>query len=268
MIFLKKLFEYLGLGAFIIFSFYYTEKAAIFVQNKNPIMQSINEIKDEQLIEPVNAIIEDNTIIPGIYGREVNVNKSFQTMKSFGIFNEYYLVFDNIKPEISLSNNKDKIIISGNPQLRQVAIIIDDDSSLINYFQKSSYFVSMLTTLDNYNDTLELINSESKEENFLNLDNKLNSQKRNTKICLINSPVNISQCQKKEYLLVKPSIILTNNNIATIKNNISNGSIIFIEKGANISDVEILISQIKYQGLDLVYLSELLSENQNLKSKE
>ena len=37
----------------------------------------------------------------------INVEKSFSAMKSFNAFNSYYLIYDQVKPDISLNDNKD-----------------------------------------------------------------------------------------------------------------------------------------------------------------
>ncbi len=259
---MKKIFEYIGLFAIIAFSFYYTEKAALIVRNKNPIMQSINEVKDDLKESSVNAIIDNNTIIPGLYGKEVNVTKSFNIMKSFGLFNKYYLVYDDVIPEISLKDHKDKTIISGNKQLRQVSIIIENDTQLINYFTANQYSINYLVTKETYQkNTLEPINTESKEDNFYTLENTLDNNNDNQHLCLTNTFVNISACKTNKNFLIKPSLILKPNNLVEIKNKITNGSIIYIEKDAPIKDIEVLLNQIKYQGLSIVKLSQLISEN-------
>ena len=85
MIFLKKLYKPLGLLAIMLFSFYYTERIAILMQNKSPIMQQINDVEENYIVSAVNAKVEDNYIVPGIMGRMVNKNKSYVNMKAFGI---------------------------------------------------------------------------------------------------------------------------------------------------------------------------------------
>ena len=89
-------------------------------------MQNIEEIEEKYKEVATNAIIDGEYIVPGVMGRMVNKTKSFVNMKSFGVFNEYYLIFDNVKPDISLEDNKDKIITSGNPKkkLLKVGILL------------------------------------------------------------------------------------------------------------------------------------------------
>lgn len=110
---MRKYYQFLGLAIIMVFSFYYTEKIALIVLNKNPLMQSIHEEKENYEEEFVNAFIEGDYIIPGINGLEVNTRESFYNMQELDMFNEYYLVFDQVKPEISLQENKIKLFIKG-----------------------------------------------------------------------------------------------------------------------------------------------------------
>ena len=71
----------------------------------------------------VSAIIEDDYIIPGLNGYAVNVLKSYNNMRYLDTFNSYYLEYDKITPEISLENNKDKIIKFGNPSKNNIALV-------------------------------------------------------------------------------------------------------------------------------------------------
>ena len=116
---MKRFFQILGICSILVFSFYYTDKIALIVQEKNPILQEIKSKENELLIDSKDATVVNNFIIPGIKGSKVNVEKSFNKMKSLNAFNEYYLVYDDVKPSISIEDNKDKIIIK-NKQLDDV----------------------------------------------------------------------------------------------------------------------------------------------------
>ena len=90
---MRKYYQYLGLALIMVFSFYYTEKIALIVLNKNPLMQEINQEKVNYEEAFVNANIEGDYIIPGINGLMVNTRESFYNMQSLDAFNHYYLVF-------------------------------------------------------------------------------------------------------------------------------------------------------------------------------
>ena len=137
----------------MIFSFYLSDKITSLAINKNPIMEQINETSKTLTVMGTNATIEDNTIIPGISGKKVDKEASFFKMKEFGAFNEMFLVYENIKPNISLEDNKDKIIIQGNKGLRQVSIIIDDNETLTT---SADYcFKNSIRTLEGMNSVLQ-----------------------------------------------------------------------------------------------------------------
>ena len=93
------------------------------LNKKDPLMITLNNIKEEYEILPVNAIIEEDTIIPGIKGLEVNIEKSYEEMKQGGVFREESLIYNDITPSSSLSNNKDKYIVKGSNK-KEVSLII------------------------------------------------------------------------------------------------------------------------------------------------
>ena len=66
-------------------------------------------------------------------------------MKNNGVFNKNLIVYDDVLPNISIHNNKDKFIIKGNSlkQMVSLVFIINDDKYLNNppfsKFKKSPY---------------------------------------------------------------------------------------------------------------------------------
>ena len=77
---MRKLFQILGLISLICFSFFMTEKTALVVSDMDEIMIEIKANYKNYKTEAINAIIEDNTIIPGICAKKVNINKSYKNM--------------------------------------------------------------------------------------------------------------------------------------------------------------------------------------------
>ena len=155
---MRKYFKYIGLIGICLLSFYYTEKVALFVKNKNPIMQSINEVKDSKYVNYINStLIDDLYIIPGISGKEVNVNSSFNNMQKNKVFNEELLIFNSIKPEISLEDNKDRIIIRGNGERNSVSLIFEEVNNLSKYMLDKEKRVDVLINEEKYDTSYELI---------------------------------------------------------------------------------------------------------------
>lgn len=256
---MKKFYKSIGLIAIMLFSFYYTEKIAIIMQNKSPIMQSINEVEDDYTVSATNASINGNYITPGISGRMINKTKSYVNMKSFGIFNEYYLIFDEVKPDISLEENMDKIINRGNPAKKGVAFLIEDNSTIKNYLEENKIAGSVLITENNYekNSYLEQINNDS--ENYNNVESLLNKNNLNKNICYIKS-LDKEFCYKNHKYLVKETYYLNGQNIVEAKNNIESGAIILIKPTANLEEFKILVKEINFKGLSIMKLSELIDE--------
>ena len=136
----------------MLFSFYYTEK--------------IEEIEEKYKEVATNAIIDGEYIVPGVMGRMVNKTKSFVNMKSFGVFNEYYLIFDNVKPDISLEDNKDKIIKSGHPSKKEIAYLLEEGNQAVEqYFEENKIVASLLVTEETYKNpsSFEQINNDQKK---------------------------------------------------------------------------------------------------------
>lgn len=256
---MRKYYQYLGLALIMVFSFYYTEKIALIVLNKNPLMQSINEQKEYYDVGYVNAVIEGDYIIPGINGLEVNARESFYQMQELNVFNEYYLVYEQVSPEVSLEDNKDKIVRQGNSKLKQVVLILSDISDISEYLRSNNYKADLLVDIDSYekDSYFEVINNEI--DAFDSLENTLNLNKENKNICVMNDR-NYELCLKKEKYLVEPTITLNSTNYIDVKNKIDSGSIILIDSSARLSDAKLLLKEIKYKNYDIVYLSEMISE--------
>ena len=251
---MKKIFSYLGLISFMIFSFYFTEKIALMAQKKDPLYEQIKAYENTKT-EYVNALIDGNTIIPGLNGRELDAIKSLMNMKKAGSFSESFLVYKNILPEIRLKDNLDKTIIKGNPQKQAVSLVLEYNSELIKHLLNKNITFSVLTTLDNFSSTAkyEMINNEE-EDNYKELEKLLNKNNLNTNICLTDS-----YCKNYKYL-VKTTTTLTKNNLLDIKKDITSGMIIKVSANTRVEDLDILVQQIRSQQLNIMPLSKLISE--------
>ena len=95
MIYLKQIYKYFGILVIMVFSFYYTDKIALMVQENNPIMQQIKDIKPEKEEDYVNAIIDDDKIIQSddYFDDEIIEN----TYETFSLKDLVKLTFNLIK---------------------------------------------------------------------------------------------------------------------------------------------------------------------------
>lgn len=257
---MKKYGKYILFSILVLLSFYTTNKTANLVRNQDPILKEIRNISLEKKEDFVNAVIEDDYIIPGMYGSIIDELKSLAKMKEQDIFNNLYLVSQPIKPDISLSDNLDKIIIKGNSKKQQVSFVIDENSSkkIKDYLVKNSIKASLLITKDNFSKDsyFEQINNDFK--NYKELDKTLKKNKINTNICVLdNNNSNLKFCKSKKKYLVKPGMFLDNANIIEIKTKLDSGSIIYIKDATYL---DCLVEYIKSKDLKIVPLSQLISE--------
>ena len=245
----------------MLFSFFYTDKIANLTLEKNKMYQNILENKDEYTIMAVSATIDEENITPGLNGRDVNVKNSYYNMKNLDIFNSYYLIYDSVAPEVSLDNNKDKIINKGNAGKKSVSFILEYNEELINYFKENKLDVSILVDMNTFkkNESLEQINNEV--NNYNNLESLINKYSINPNICYLNNNEDI--CRKNKKYLVKTDKVLNKGTLYDIKNNISSGDIYYVEKSMDKKSMQILINSIKYKDLDIVRLSKLISEERD-----
>ena len=89
---MKKYGKYILFSLLVLLSFYTTNKTANLVRNQDPILKEIRNISLEKKEDFVNAVIQDDYIIPGMYGSVVDELKSLSKMKEQDVFNNLYLV--------------------------------------------------------------------------------------------------------------------------------------------------------------------------------
>lgn len=256
---MKALFKYIGLSFLFLFSFYYTEKINSMLANNSNLMKEISSNKDKYNIEAVSATIDGDYIIPGIIGKSVNVLKSYNNMKVDNVFNEYFLEYDVMYPTLSIKNNKDKIIRKGNKLKNSVSIIVSNNEDVINYNTNNNVLFDRLVNKSNIRSSsfYEQINND--KDDFEKVLSYLEKYNINKNICIIDE-IDKNVCLKYKSYLVKYSKVLSDYNIVDIKNDIKSGDIIYVSDDVNISHYKILLRQINYQDLNILYLSDLISE--------
>ena len=270
-----KLIKLLGLICLICFTFFYTEKIISVSINQDEIMIKLKENQSIYQIEPINATINNNTIIPGKKGKSINLESSYKEMKKIGYYEESLIKYDTIYPEISINNNYDKYIIKGNLYNKNVSLIyilnnnntIDDilnilkqKQTTITFFIDSSYLNNNISIIDkikqyeiyNYGN-----NGTYTKDNLIITNNIINNKSNNNSIfCLFlkEDTDSLNNCGNIKMLSITPSIT---GNYNTIKNNLQNGSIILIN---NTKELSSIIDYIKQKGYNISPLSTTISE--------
>ncbi len=268
---MKKTFEIIGLLTLVMFSFFITNKTALVVKNMDDIMIEIKHNYKNYNINSKDAIINNDTITPGISGRKVNINKSYKAMKEYGKYNDKLYVYDTIKPKLSIQNNKDKYIVSGNRNIRQISLsfILKDNSNIKNILDildkndiKASFFINEDWMTDNNYTVIDLI--QTGYTIGINDDNKYNSWidaiiknvgKQKEGYCLYNDN---NQCENN--YMIKTDIY-TRNYLMNVKKDIHNGSIIIMNDNIELyKELDSVIEFIKSKGYSIVSLEKILTE--------
>ena len=263
----------------LLFSFFYTNKSISIIRNQDPLMKEIINNKSKFETKSVSAIIKDNTIIPGKNGKEVDLEKTYTKMKQYGTYNESLTVFKETKPTISIEDNYDKLITSGNKDYKNISFIfkVEKDTnlnkllSILNYHNiQVTFFIdglyienNDLNNLSNHQIELLSYNNTIDEITFTSALSYLSYKtKKSPKYCLEDDNNIINLCKNINLHTVKPTLIIEKDPYKEIKNNLKNSSIILIPINNYIYDnLSTSILYIKSKGYNFLTLSALLSEN-------
>lgn len=270
-----KLIKLLGLLCLICFTFFYTEKIINVTIEQDEIMIKIKEIENKHYIKPINAIIKEDTIIPGNIGTYIDTENSYKQMKKLGYFNESQLTYKNIYPEISIYNNYNKYIINGNPYQKSISLIyiINNDKTIdnilsitknkntnISFFIDSTFLnnnIDIISKLNNYEIYNYGNNGTYTKDNIIITNNIINNKSNNkSTICLFleKNQSSLNNCSENKMLSIIPSI---KGNYNDIKNNLQNGSIILINNTKELSNI---IDYIKSKGYSILPISNTITE--------
>lgn len=284
MIQVKKFFQGIGIISLLCFSFIYTEKTVTVVKEFDDIMIKIKSESELYKTVAKDAIIQENTIIPGISGSEIDINKSYSKMKRYGKYNENLLEYVKVVPNVSLSNNINKCIISGNKEKDMVSLLflIEQNDSIDEVMQVldnknvyATFFLDGNWVEKNNEGVIKLVNAGHEIGNlgynysysnssFLWLDNKLKKVSgQNTGYCYHNNENDeaLILCAMNNNYSIKPSLIVNDNPTITIKENIVQGDLIALKVNDTlIKELPIIINFIKTKGFDIVTLDTHLQE--------
>jgi hypothetical protein len=279
---MKNVIKFLGLLSLIGFSFFYTDSVMDVVVEQDSIMVDINNVKDNYSIEAIDAVIDEDSLIPGINGKIVNTTDSYNNMKSIGVFNKNYLVYDEVSPNISMYDNYNKYITKGNSFKHMVSLvfILKNDTYLqelykivsnkgikINFFIDYNFLNSnsnLLKELDNTAFYSYGIEGEYSPDTLLFSNNLIQRiTKNNPNYCLTENKNKsiLELCSNNKMFTIIPTINIKNNIYNEIKSNVTSGSIILVDiNSENLKGLDISIDYIKGKGLEFEYLEELLTE--------
>ena len=270
-----KIIKIIGLIVLACITFFYTDKVINVSINQDEIMVKIKENANNLNVKANNAIIENDTIIPGSTGKYIDTDASYKQMQKIGYYEPSLLVYKKIYPETSIYNNYNKYIISGNSNNKSVSLIyilnntntIDNIINIINkynikinFFIDSSFLNNNINIIDKIK-TNEIYNygnnGKYTKDNLIITNNIINNKSNNKALfCLFISKneTSLTNCANNKMLSILPN---ANVNGINIKDNLKNGNIILIN---NTQELTNIIESIFSKGFKIIPLSELITE--------
>ncbi len=282
---MKKFFECIGMISLVCVSFFFTEKTARVVKETDEIMVEIKKASETHINKSIDAVIKEDTIIPGIYGGVIDEGKSYEKMKRVGSYQENLLVYKKIMPSISIEKNFDKYIISGNPKKNMATLLFlvkdnDDTTKIENILKqknvKASFFVDG-NWFENHNDKIyEWINKDHTVGNLSYHMDYTNSSfvwmdtiikrvgNQQVSFCYNEKPNKeaLKICAMNKNYTVRPTIVVSKSPLSEIKENLKAGSIIALSINQTVEkELPIIIEYIKGKGYKLENLYHHLEES-------
>lgn len=278
----NKFFCILGTFVLICFSFYYTDYAINIIRKTDPIMKEIISYSELHGNTSLDAVLVNGNLIPGISGNVINLDESYNNMKRLGKFDESLLVFEEVLPETSISNNYDFYIVSGNTLINNVSLIfILDNTSyveeLLRILNTKNVTATFFVTNDIFDNSLDLIKLIINNNHRVELyDNNYDShvvKKYNSLLKMVSND-NLSfcyselkndsllnNCKEEKLYTIIPSIVSSKFLYNDIKNNLNNGMIISLKNNLNvIRELPSTINYIFQKGKKIVSLDNLIKE--------
>lgn len=279
----NKLFKYIGIVVLVVISFIYTEKSVLVVREYDPIMIKINENSESFKVIPVDATINENTIIPGYSGKSVNKKKSYYNMKQLGFYNEKSLVFNYDKPKNSIKDVYDKFIIKGNNLKNAVSFVVkvnetdnldtilnnfEDEKIIATFFIDGKYFDSYTKEVDKIIEAGHTIANLGYDDLYdpsylVWTNNAMRSYSDKFINYCINEEKNIDSldlCKNRLMYTISPNIVVSNG-LIDVKDKLSAGSIISIDlNDKTVKQISSIITLVESKGYTIMELTNHLSE--------
>lgn len=274
----KKIISTILVSILMLFSFYYTAKVSNILKMNDELMKQIMEVKDNYIVTPINAEINDNNIIPGMVGKEIDIDKTYSNMKRLGDFDKSLIVYKNVDPIITITNNYDKYVISGNKIKNNVAFIFRlKDMTLLNNIldilhdnnTKALFVIDSTIIFNDIESIVRIINdkhlvSPSYDEDYVMSFDMLNSIDNSLKYYCVTVTDNqdvLDICNKNKFYTIKPSIVINRHPYFEIKNSLDNGSIIYFDVNSKLlKELNPIIKYINQKGFRIVIPSNIVNE--------
>lgn len=273
---MKKIYQMIGILTLLIVSFTYNEEVKEVVKISDTLLQEIRENEVFYNKNKIESTIINDTIIPGINGKKVNINKSYNNMKELGYFDENRLIYKTDKIKEPLENHKNKFIVSGNKNKKQIALIFKVSSSdnlmqIMNIFTdyKATFFMTSTYAKHNISKIKKLIIYEntignlSSKQDYIWLKTLIKQGKQKNNYCIVEKmeQERLNECASYGDYTVVPQKYIKDQPLLNIKKVLCNGAMIYVEITKQLQDeLPSIIKYITSKGYEIVSLESLLKE--------
>ena len=279
---MKKTFEVIGFLSLILFTFFYTSKITTVIKENDDLLIQLKEYQEQYKESAIDAVIIDNKISAGLSGSEINIKESYEKMKKVNSFNANLLVYEKIKPNISVLDYHDKYIVKGKKESVSLVFLVEQTSDiekilniLDNYDVKATFYIDGNWFENNNEKVIELIENNhtvgnlgynyNYDVNGISWMNTIvtNIGKQKYTYCYLEEENDdfLNICKNNKSYTIIPSIIVKTNPLITIKKNLENGSIISLKiNDSTIIELPLIIEYINSRNLNIINLEELLDE--------
>ena len=272
---MKKCFEYIGIVAFMLFSFYYTDKVTNILNSKDPIMISIEKNKDKKNIGCKEGYIASDGIVLGKNGKEVDVRESYSNMQGKN-YKDELLVFKEITCKVNLESSIDGFIINASPAKNEISLFIEVldmkyIEDIIKISKEKNVKINLLMNgkvLDKnkdyfkelYNDGYEIIyNGNNKDDFNLYLSNIKTFNNGYKTFCMSTNNNELNFCKDKKIQRLKTNYYFNNNIFNNTKLNLENGSFyIYKENKKTLNELSAIVNYIRAKHIEIKSISEIL----------
>ena len=281
---MKRFFQIIGIITLTVGSFMLTKEVRTASKQTDTLLSEIKSKKDGYKENAIEPYIDDDKIIPGINGREVDTKKSYAEMSKIGYFDDKLLVYKALPVQNTLDKNKDKYIIGLNNSKMEVSLIFKVKSSenITNIVKKlneknikGTFFITSSYLEKHHNQIIELvqkgytIGNLSNSEDYNDSDfiwmktiiTNIGNQKYN--YCLVKEPKKnvIKICAIQDSYTILSENVIKEKPLLNLKKIIKPGSIITIEITQSLNnELEAILNYIESKGYTIKSLEEGLKE--------
>ncbi len=281
---MKKFFQIIGIITLTVGSFALTKEVRTASKQTDALLSEIKSKKDGYKENAIEPFIDDDTIIPGINGREVDTQKSYTEMSKIGYFDDKLLVYKTLPVQNPLDKNKDKYIVGLNNSKMDISLLfkVKGNTNITNIIKKieeknlkGTFFITSSYLEKHHNQIIELVqkgytignlsnNEDYNDSDFIwmkTIITNIGNQKYN--YCLVKERKKsvLKMCNLQDSYTILSETIIKEKPLLNLKKVIKPGSIITIEITQSLNnELEAILNYIESKGYTIKPLEEGLKE--------